>query len=152
MRIAIGADHAGYELKESLSSFLSGGGDSVTDLGADGAEPSDYPDAAAPVARAVAARQADRGLLVCGSGIGMCIAANKVPGVRAALAWNEDIARLSREHNDANILCLPSRFVSEAAARGIVKVWLATPFSGEERHARRIAKVAAIEKQPAGPS
>jgi ribose 5-phosphate isomerase B len=140
MRIAVASDHAGYALKEAIKRRLADRGETVDDFGAPGTEPSDYSDFGAPAARAVAKGAADRGVLVCGSGQGMCMVANKVAGVRAALAWNPEIARLSRRHNDANVLCLPARFVTEGEALEIVDEWLKTAFEGG-RHARRVEKL-----------
>jgi ribose 5-phosphate isomerase B len=144
MRISLGADHAGYELKEAVKRHLIENGFVVEDHGAPSAESADYPDYGAPAAAAVAAGEADRGILVCGSGQGMCMVGNKVQGVRAALAWEAEVARLSRQHNDANVLCLPARFLDEATALEIVDEWLATEFEGG-RHARRVAKM--MEKE-----
>ena len=141
MRIAVGADHRGFALKEELKVWLAARGHSVTDCGPASAERVDYPDYAFKVARAVARRRADRGILVCSTGIGMSIAANKVPGVRAALPSSVRLARLSREHNDSNVLCLGADFVSRAEARRIVGRWLKTEFAGG-RHAKRVAKLA----------
>ena len=146
MNVAIGADHAGYDLKETLKQMLEAAGHVLEDMGVDGPDPVDYPDYAAPVALAVAQGRADRGILLCGSGIGMCIVANKVRGVRAALVWDPEIARLSRDHNDTNVLCLPSRFVTPEEAEQLVRIWLATPFSGAPRHERRRDKVTAFEQ------
>jgi ribose 5-phosphate isomerase B len=149
MKIAVGSDHAGFELKRGLAEFLSRRGADVQDLGTFSAESVDYPDFAEQVARAVRDGRADRGILVCGSGIGVCITANKVSGVRAALASDPVAARLSREHNDANVLCLPGRFMQEPAAEEVVKIWLETPFAGG-RHEQRIAKIADLERREHG--
>ena len=140
MRIAVGADHRGFTLKEELKAWLAARGHEVLDFGTDSAERVDYPDYAFKVARAVVRRQVDRGILICSTGIGMSIAANKARGVRAALADSVRLARLSREHNDANVLCLGADFVSAAEARRIVGVWLKTEFAGG-RHARRVRKL-----------
>ena len=140
MRIAVASDHAGFALKEAVRRRLSDRGETVNDYGAPGPEPCDYPDLGAAAARAVAKGEAERGVLVCGTGQGMCMVANKVAGVRAALAWNPEIARLSRRHNDANVLCLPARFVTEDEALEIVDEWLKTAFEGG-RHARRVEKL-----------
>jgi ribose 5-phosphate isomerase B len=147
MRIAIGTDHAGYQLKNDIASALTAEGYDVKDFGAFSTDPSDYPDIAEIVSLAVARGEYDRGILVCGSGIGMSIAANKVPGIRAALCWSAEIARLSREHNDANVLVLAGRFTPFEEALKISDVWLTTEFSGNERHARRIDKIAEIEQR-----
>jgi len=146
MRIAIGADHAGYEIKEAIREHLLGLGHDIVDFGTDGTGSVDYPDHGAAVARAVSSSDADRGFLVCGSGQGMTMVANRIRGIRAALAWSEEIARLSRLHNDANILCLPGRFLEARQALGIVDAWLATDFEGG-RHARRVRKMMECEKE-----
>ena len=143
MRIALGADHRGFALKEELKRWLAARGHEVIDLGPASADRIDYPDYAFKVADAVARHQADRGILICSTGIGMCIAANKVLGIRAALADSVRLARLSREHNDANVLCLGADFVSAAEARRIVGVWLRAEFAGG-RHARRVRKLGRI--------
>ena len=141
MKVALGADHRGFALKEGLKRWLTARGHEVIDFGTMSADRVDYPDYAFRVARAVARRQAERGILICSTGIGMSIAANKARGVRAALADSVRQARLSREHNDANVLCLGAGFVSVALARRIVGVWLRTGFAGG-RHSRRLAKIA----------
>ena len=146
MRIAVASDHAGFALKEAVRKALTERGHDVRDFGTRDTGSCDYPDYGAPAARAVAKGAADRAVLVCGSGQGMCMVANKVRGVRAALAWTPEIARLSREHNDANALCLPARFVSEAQALEIVDAWLAAAFEGG-RHAGRIEKMMNGEKE-----
>jgi len=145
MKIAVAADHAGYELKEAVKHHLLEGGHEVRDFGASGPESSDYPDYGAPAARAVARGEVECGVLVCGSGIGMSMVANKVPGIRAALAWCTEVARLSRQHNDANVLCLPARFVAVGQALEIVDEWLASAFE-RGRHERRISKMMSMEK------
>lgn len=146
MRISLGADHAGYELKEAVKRHLAAVGVQVEDFGTASGESTDYPDYGVAAARAVASGAVDLGILVCGSGQGMCMVGNKVRGVRAALAWNPDVARLSREHNDANVLCLPARFVDEDLAVEIVDQWLAAAFEGG-RHVRRIEKMMSMEKE-----
>lgn len=146
MKIAIGADHAGFALKESLRERLKQRGHQVVDLGTCGPESTDYPDYAEKVAEQVAHGEAERGILVCSTGVGMSIAANKVAGVRAALAVNADEVALVRSHNDANVLALGARYTDEEAADQLVGVFLETPFEGG-RHARRIAKITAIEKK-----
>jgi len=145
MKIAIGADHAGFSLKEKLRFQLSGEGHEVVDYGTSSDTSCDYPDFAQPVAREVAAGRSDRGILVCSTGIGMAIAANKVDGVRAAPAINEDEVHLTREHNDANVLTLGARYLDEEQALKLIHVFLDTQFTGG-RHARRVAKIAQIEK------
>jgi ribose 5-phosphate isomerase B len=145
MKIAIGADHAGFVLKEKLLQVLGREGHQVEDFGPRSAEPCDYPDYAQPVARQVADGRADRGILVCSTGIGMAIAANKVTGVRAAPAESEDEVKLTREHNDANVLTLGAKYLDEQRAMRLVRIFLETEFAGG-RHARRVAKIAQIEK------
>ena len=147
MRIALGADHAGYELKDELHRQLTAAGHTVVDFGTDNAVSTDYPDYARQVAHSVADGAAERGILVCSTGVGMSIAANKVHGVRAALAFHPEEVKLTREHNDANVLALGARYVDATAAGELVKIFLETPFSGGERHARRIAKVAELETE-----
>ncbi|MBI3286478.1 MAG: ribose 5-phosphate isomerase B [Chloroflexi bacterium] len=147
MRIALGADHAGYELKETLERVLIEAGHVVHDFGAHSAEPSDYPDYAEAVARAVAQGEFERGVLVCGNGVGMCVAANKLAHIRAVLAMDSYTARSSRQDDDTNILCLGQRVIGPEVAVDIVKFWLETPFSGAERHRRRLEKLAALEAQ-----
>jgi ribose 5-phosphate isomerase B len=138
--IPIAADHAGFELKQRLVEELKALGYEPLDLGADGPESTDYPDYAHQVASRVERHDAHRGVLLCGTGLGMSYAANRHPGVRAAVAWTPEIARLAREHNDANVLILPARFVSEAEGVEILKAWLGTEFAGG-RHSRRVAKI-----------
>ena len=148
--VALGADHAGFELKEALKAWLIDQGGEVVDLGAHSPEPVDYPDYAEAVALAVADGKAERGVLVCGTGIGMAIAANKVPGVRAALCGDLYAARMSREHNDANVLCLGGRLTGREMAIDILRMWLATAFAGG-RHERRVGKIAGVERRSAAP-
>jgi ribose 5-phosphate isomerase B len=145
--IAIGADHAGFTLKEQLKGWLAVGGHTILDYGTDSMESVDYPDFAASVAAAVRDGGAERGVLVCSSGIGMAMAANKVAGVRAVVAADADVARLSRQHNDANVLALGARLTSPTQALEIVRAWLATPFEGG-RHARRVDKLARLDGVP----
>ncbi|MFH0956569.1 MAG: ribose 5-phosphate isomerase B [Candidatus Aenigmatarchaeota archaeon] len=146
MKIAIGSDHAGYKVKENLIKALSSG-HSVKDCGAPGEEePSDYPDIAEKVGKLVAAGKAERGILVCGTGIGMSIAANKVKGVRAAICRTREDARLSREHNDANVLCLGARIVSPELIIEIAKAWLSADFSGG-KHEARVEKIKKLEEK-----
>lgn len=146
MKIAIAADHAGFEEKEKVKKTLDELGVEYTDMGTNSPDSVDYPDYARKVGEAVAAGDFDKGILVCGSGTGMAIAANKVPGIRAAVAWNEEIARLSRQHNNANVLSLAGRFIPEAEQAKIVKAWLETDFEGG-RHATRVEKIEQIEKE-----
>lgn len=147
MKIAIGADHAGYLLKEQIRERLTAAGHEVVDYGTQSPDSTDYPDYAKPVAEAVSGGEADRGVLVCSTGVGMSIAANKVKGVRAALAFNADEVQLTREHNDANVLALGARYTDADTAAQLIDVFLKTPFSGGERHSRRIAKVAKLEAE-----
>jgi len=143
--VVLGADHGGYPLKEYLKGFLLESGYEVRDLGTDSTQAVDYPDFASAVARAVASGEAWRGIVIDSAGIGSAIAANKVPGARAALCYDATTARNSREHNDANILTLGARLLSAETAREIVALWLETEFAGG-RHQRRLDKIAAIER------
>ena len=145
MKIALGADHAGFELKEKIKQKLTAQGVTVDDRGTHSTDSCDYPDYARAVGDEVAAHKADLGILVCSTGIGMSIAANKVPGIRAAKVDNEFEAERSREHNDANVLALGANVIGDDQAFKIVEKWLATPFAGE-RHERRVLKIAAIER------
>lgn len=148
MRIAVGADHAGWPLKESLVAFLIERGWDVEDFGTFSTESVDYPDYALKVSEAVARGDVERGLLLCGSGQGMCMSANKVPGVRAALAHDVVSARLSREHNDANVLAMGARFVAEPLAEEILATFVSTEFAGG-RHQRRVEKIdATVRREP----
>ena len=146
MKIALGADHAGFELKNKLRDALRAVGQEVIDFGTNSAESTDYPDYAGLVGRAVAAGTADRGVLVCGSGVGMSIAANKIRGVRAALAVNAEEVRLTRQHNNANVITLGARFIEPATAQELVRLFLETPFDGG-RHERRVGKISELEKE-----
>ena len=146
MTIALAADHGGYLLKEKLRERLAGMGYKVADLGTTSTESCDYPDYAQAVGEAVAAGRADRGVLVCTTGIGMAMAANKVAGVRAAPAQSEEEVRLTREHNDANVLTLGAKFLDEGRAMELIEVFLKTEFSGGERHIRRVAQIAQLER------
>jgi ribose 5-phosphate isomerase B len=146
MRIAIGADQGGYELKQPIAEFLIAEGHEVSDLGIRRLESVDYPDIAALVARAVAAGEAERGIIICGTGIGVSLAANKVRGIRAALCTDCYMARMAREHNDAQILCLGGRVLGIGSALDIVRVFLTSTFLGG-RHARRVAKISALERK-----
>lgn len=146
MKIALGADHAGFELKDQIKHFLEQKGIAVRDEGTNSGDSVDYPDYARLVAHDVAEKRADAGILVCGSGIGMAIAANKVAGIRAAHVSSEYEAQMSREHNNANVLTLGARILGKEQALAIVEKWLATPFAGG-RHERRVEKIAAIEQQ-----
>jgi ribose 5-phosphate isomerase B len=146
MKIALASDHAGFEEKEKLKPLLKSLGVEFEDLGTASEDSVDYPDYALKVAESVAKGEAEQGLLVCGSGTGMAITANKVPGVRAAVAWSEEIARLARQHNDANVLSIGARVTPEADIPKIVKAWFASTFEGG-RHASRVAKIKEIERQ-----
>jgi len=140
MKIALGSDHAGFTHKEMLRTWLAGEGYEVQDFGTFSAVSMDYPDVAHPLAAAVAAGEFAQGILCCGSANGVCITANKHAGVRGAIAWLPEISALARQHNDANVLCLPARYVSEEQAREIVLAFLKTDFEGG-RHQLRVAKI-----------
>jgi ribose 5-phosphate isomerase B len=144
--VAVGADHGGFKLKESLKVYLRELGHEVIDCGTNSTEAVDYPDFALAVAELVSQGRATRGILVDGAGIGSCMAANKVPGVRAAMCYDQSTALNSREHNDANVLTLGAGLIGETLARQIVKTWLETPFGGG-RHARRVEKIMQIERR-----
>jgi ribose 5-phosphate isomerase B len=148
MKLFVGSDHAGFQLKTALVKLARELGHEVEDLGPKTADRVDYPDFGAKVGRAVVENPGSRGLVCCGSGIGISIAANKIPGVRAALTWNEDSARLSRQHNDANVLAVGERMVSQGEAEGMLRVWLETEFEGG-RHADRVAKLTALDAERA---
>lgn len=145
MEVALAADHAGFALKEILAADLSDRGVEVLDLGTHTPEPVDYPDVARAVAETIRTGEADRAILVCGSGVGACIAANKARGVRAGLCHDTYSARQGVEHDDMNVLCLGSRVIGVELARELVAAFLSSRFSGEERHMRRLAKIAEIE-------
>ncbi len=146
MIIAVAADHRGHAAKEKIAVLVSEQGHQVLDMGTNSGRSCDYPDVAYPAARAVADARADRAILICGSGIGMTICANKVPGVRAALCHDELTAQMSRRHNDANILCLASDVLGEELMRRIVSSWLNTDFEPAGRHHRRVRKITWIEQ------
>jgi ribose 5-phosphate isomerase B len=148
MKLAIGSDHAGYTLKGQLVNWLrtkEGGSHQILDVGTASEESCDYPDFARDVASAVAHRRVAKGILLCGTGIGMAIAANKVHGIRAAVAWNPVVAGLAAEHNGANVICIPARYAGVREARRILKRFLTTPFGGG-RHGRRVKKIMAMDK------
>ena len=145
MRIAIGADHAGFRVKSDLIEFLGSEGHTVVDCGSDNEEPSDYPDFAEAVGRALLEGRADRGLLVCGSGVGASVAANKLPGVRAGLCHDSYSAHQGVEHDDMNVLVLGSRVIGAELARELTGAFLKARFSDEERHRRRLAKITKLE-------
>jgi RpiB/LacA/LacB family sugar-phosphate isomerase len=150
MKIAIAADHAGYVLKDAIGARLAGNGHEVLDLGTNSSAPVDYPDAAEAIAGALARREADRGIIVCGSGAGVSIAANKFPGIRAAVCHDTYTAHQAVEHDDMNVLCIGGRVVGPAVAHEIVDRFISATFSGEDRHLRRLQKVLAIEGRYAG--
>lgn len=139
-KIAIGGDHAGFHYKDMLIDWLKGQQFEVVDFGPGSPDSVDYPDHVHPLAKAVASGQAELGILICGSGNGVAITANKHPQVRAALCWLPEVAKLAREHNDANVLCIPARFVTEQAALDMTQLFLSTPFEGG-RHATRVNKI-----------
>ncbi len=144
--VALGADHGGFAMKESLKAFVAEQGYTVVDCGTNSTEAVDYPDFALAVARLISEGKAWRGIIVDGAGIGSCMVANKVPGVRAALCYDHATANNSREHNDANVLTLGAGLIGDNLAKQIVKTWLTTPFGGG-RHAKRVDKIMAVEKQ-----
>ncbi len=146
MRLALASDHAGYDLKQELLALLKGWGHQVEDLGTHSKDPVDYPDAAEAVASALRDNRAERGIVVCGSGAGVSIAANKFPGVRAAVCHDTYTAHQAVEHDDLNVLCLGARVVGGALAAEITAAFLEARFSGEDRHRRRLDKVLAIER------
>lgn len=150
-RIPIASDHAGFELKEHIAGVLRSLGYEVADLGTGSVESADYPDYAHPLAEQVSGGDARRGVLMCGTGLGMSYAANRHSGVRAAVAWSAEIAELARRHNDANVLVLPARFVSRDEAEAIVRRWLDTPFDGG-RHETRVRKIERPEHAAVSPS
>ncbi len=146
-RILIASDHAGFELKEELETTLKELGYDVDDLGTNSQDSTDYADYAHPLAKQISDGDVKRGVLMCGTGLGMSYTANRYPHVRAAVAWSPEIAKLAREHNDANVLVLPARFVDLPQAKEILKAWLDTPFEGG-RHARRVEKIEKDETTP----
>ena len=145
-RVAIGADHAGYDLKEEIKRHLGDEGFQVEDFGTHSRDSVDYPDYAKPVAQAVAAKKAEAGILICSTGIGMSMAANRVPGVRAALVNDVFTAQMSRQHNDANVLVLGAKMMDRDRLQEILKVWFSTPFEGG-RHVPRLEKIARYERE-----
>jgi RpiB/LacA/LacB family sugar-phosphate isomerase len=147
MRIAIGADHAGFALKQRLGDTLRDLGHEVTDVGTSSADPVDYPDYAEAVGKLILAGSVDRGVLICGSGVGASVAANKLRGIRAAVCHDTYSARQGVEHDDMNILVLGARIIGEELARELVRAFLAAGFIAEERHVRRVAKIEALEKR-----
>src|SRR5262245_53931980 len=145
MRVAVAADHAGFELKAAIAARLAQAGHEILDLGTHSAAPVDYPDSAEAVARTMLDGQADRGIIVCGSGAGVSIAANKFPGIRAAVCHDTYSAHQAVEHDDMNVLCLGSRVIGASLAHELVETFLGAMFSGEERHLRRLNKILAFE-------
>lgn len=146
MRIAVGTDHRGFDVRAKVVDLARRLGHEVIDVGTFSADAVDYPDIAADVAHRVSRHEVDRGILICGTGLGMCIAANKVPGVRAAPCHDDITAELCRRHNDSNVLCLSADLLGERLIDRMVEIWLNTPFEGG-RHARRLDKIAALEKE-----
>jgi len=147
MRIVMGADHAGFALKQTLAEYLRQRGHEVIDKGADSENPVDYPDIAEAVGQGLLAGQAERGVLICGSGVGASVSANKLPGIRAGLCHNTYSARQGVEHDDMNILVLGARVIGVEIARELVDHFLAAQFNGEERHRRRVEKIKALERR-----
>ena len=145
MKIAVGSDHRGFEAKEQIKAIVAELGHECIDFGTGNSNPVDYPDLAYVVAKAVSEKQADRAILACATGIGMCIAANKIRNIRAALCHDELSAAIARDHNDSNVLCLSGDQIGEVLLRKVVEVWLGTEFAGG-RHLRRIKKIGAIEQ------
>ena len=146
MKLAIGADHAGVGYKDVFANELRAAGHDVVDVGTEGRDSVDYPDFAQAVAERLARGEVERGILICGSAVGVCIAANKVKGIRAVTAWTKKTAKLSRQHNDANILCLSGWLLTKDKSLGLIETFLTTDFSGEARHQRRINKISRYEK------
>jgi RpiB/LacA/LacB family sugar-phosphate isomerase len=147
MTVALAADHAGYDMKQLLAAALAGDGYTIIDLGTDSREPVDYPDYALALGAAVLEGRAERGILVCGSGVGACVAANKIKGIRAGTCHDTYSGHQGVEHDDMNVLCLGARVIGTAPALEICRAFLAAQFSNEERHLRRVAKTLAIEQQ-----
>jgi len=145
-RVAFAADHAGLELKEKVADFLRGAGFEVMDLGTNAEEPVDYPDFALAIGEALRKGRAERGILICGSGVGACVAANKIEGIRAGLCHDTYSAHQGVEHDDINVLCLGARVIGEELAKELVTAFLSAKFTGEERHVRRLAKIQAMER------
>lgn len=149
MQIALGCDHAGFALKDTVAKTIEAAGHTVLNCGTDSEDPVDYPDHAAAVADAVASGRADRGIILCGSGVGACVTANKVRGVRAGICHDIYSAHQGVEHDDMNVLCLGARIIGQSVTPELVQAFLAAEFTAEERHLRRLAKVQAIEDRPA---
>lgn len=149
MRVAVGADHAGFQLKLQLVDYLRSAGHEVLDLGTHNTDPVDYPDFAKSVGYALIEGKAERGLLVCGSGVGASVAANKLPGIRAGLCHDSYSARQGVEHDDVNVLCLGARIIGSELALDILRIWLSARFSSAERHRRRVFKIQEMERSTA---
>jgi len=147
MTIAVAADHGGFYLKTLLVAFLKELGQEVMDLGTNSENPVDYPDFARAVAREILSKKVEKGILICGSGVGACVAANKFPGIRAAICHDTYSAHQGVEHDHINVLCLGARVIGPELAKEIVRAWLSASFSGAERHRRRVAKIDEIEKE-----
>jgi ribose 5-phosphate isomerase B len=147
MKIAIGTDHAGVEHKEAIKKLAASMDIEVLDMGTNSSESVDYPDYGEKVGLAVCKGQADMGILICGTGIGISLAANKIKHIRAAVCWNEETVSLAREHNNANILCMGARFIPASKSVDMAKVFLTTDFSSDKRHIRRVNKITAIEER-----
>jgi RpiB/LacA/LacB family sugar-phosphate isomerase len=147
MRVAVGADHAGFEMKRDLAGFMAQQGHEITDLGTHSSGPVDYPDIAEAVSTAIRNGQADRGVIICGSGAGVAVASCKFPGIRAAVCHDVYTARQAVEHDDVNVMCVGSRVVGPGLARALVETFLSSTFTAEERHMRRLAKIDAIESR-----
>ena len=146
MRVALAADHAGFELKEKMALYLEAKGFEVMDLGTHDQEPVDYPDFARAIAKVLQEEKAERGIIICGSGVGACVAANKMANIRAGLCHDTYSAHQGVEHDDINVLCLGARVIGEELAQELVSAFLAATFTGQERHLRRLAKIKAMEK------
>jgi RpiB/LacA/LacB family sugar-phosphate isomerase len=145
-RVALASDHAGLELKEKVADFLRGAGFEIVDLGTDDEEPVDYPDFALAIGEALRKGRVERGILICGSGVGACVAANKMKGIRAGVCHDTYSAHQGVEHDDINVLCLGARVIGEELAKELVTAFLSAKFTGEERHVRRLAKIQAMER------
>ena len=146
-RVAVAADHAGFPLKAIVLQFLLGAGHEVIDLGTHSSDPVDYPDYARAIAESILSGQSTEGILLCGSGVGACVVANKFPGIRAGLCHDTYSAHQSREHDDCNVLCMGPRIIGDKLALEIVRTWIDAKFTGEERHVKRLAKLKAIEQK-----
>jgi len=147
MKIVIGSDHAGFEHKKKISELIASLGHEIIDVGTNDKNSVDYPDYGEKGAKEISCGSAELGVLICGTGIGISMAANKVKGIRAAVCWNEETASLTRQHNDANVLCIGARFITVEEALNITRVFLDTPASGDIRHLRRIKKISSIEER-----